>query len=153
MCPPAAGPEGLSVAVGTRVSSAEPLLVAPEITEGLTTWLARVSGVPAGPGDPGTALPTLPAVLALTAGAGGPGALLAQVLAGHPGAAVVHGEQRIEAVRPVRAGDRLLFTSTVESARAMGGATVVAVATGITDADGSPVATLRSSFVLSGPAA
>lgn len=152
MCPPAAGPDGPTVAVGTRVSSAEPLLIAPGIPDGLAAWLAGVSGVPA---DPSGHLPTLPAVLGLTAaaGAGGPGALLAQVLAQHPGAAVVHGEQRIEAVRPVVAGDRLLFTSTLESSRAMGQATVVAVSTRVTDAGGGPVARLRSSFVLTGPAA
>ncbi len=117
----------------------------------LADWLSGVAGVPA---SSARAVPTLPAVLALTdaAGAGGPAALLAVLLADRPGAAVVHGDQRIEATRAVRAGDRLVFASEVESVRALGGATVLAIGTAVTSEAGEPVATLRSSFVVTGAA-
>ncbi len=145
-----AGP-AVPLARGSRGGPSEPVEVSATAVDGLDDWLCGVAGVPAGPAR---ALPTLPAVLALTsaAGSGGPAALLASLVAGRPGMAVVHGDQRIEAHRMVRVGDRLLFASEVESVRAMGGATVLAVGTTVTTEDGESVATLRSSFVVTGPA-
>lgn len=140
---------GPAVEVGYRVGPGEPVEVTAATVDPLDAWVSGVAGVPAGPAR---ALPTLPAVIALTAAAGwgGPAALLTSLLTGRTGAAVVHGDQRIEALRPVRIGDRLVFASEVESVRALGGATVLAVGTSVTSGTGEAVATLRSVFVLTG---
>ena len=144
------------IAVGLTAGPSDPVEVGVALVDPLRDWASRVDGVPAPGGD--AVPPTLPAVLALTdrAGRGGAGALLAALLGGIPGAAVVHGDQRLESLRPLGAGDRVVFTSRVVSVRAMGGAQVVAVATAVDDAaDCEPVARLRSTFVLgsSGPGA
>jgi len=119
----------------------------------LTGWLNSIPGVPSDPCDPaptGEALPTVPAMLALgaAAGSGGPAALLSGPLADRPGAAVVHGEQRIELSRAPRAGDRLVFASELVSARQLGGSSVLSVATTVRTAADEPVANLRSTFVV-----
>ena len=149
--PSVAGPVA-PVQRGSRVGPSEPVAVAADAVDRLDDWLSGVAGVPAAPAR---AVPTLPAVLALTGAtcSGSPAALLGAVLADRPGAAVVHGEQRIEATRAVRVGDRLVFTSEVESMRAMGDATVLAIGTTVATAAGEPVATLRSSFVVTGAGA
>ena len=137
-----------------------PFEVTDAVLDPLDACLSAVDGVPSGPAAALPTLPTLPAVLALAdaAGDGGPAGLLRAAVAGRPGVGVVHGDTRIETVRPLRVGDRLLFTSTVESVRSMGGATVLAVGTSVvalgTGGDGAePVASVRSTFVVTAPAA
>lgn len=132
---------------GTAVGPGTPRTVTAGMRGALLDWLSGVQGVPA---DPTGSLPTLPAVLALagSAGSGGPGDLLARLIADSPGTAVVHGDQRLESARAVRPGDRLVLASTVESTRSMGASVLVAVSTAVTDPAGAPVATLRSTFVL-----
>jgi len=151
-------PTPAAVAIGLRVGPSAPFEVTGAVLGLLDACLSGVDGVPAGAVP---ALPTLPGVLALAdaAGDGGPAAVLGAVVAGRPGAGVVHGDTRIEAVRPVRIGDRLVFTSTVESVRSMGGATVLAVGTSVVALgslvgraqDDEPVASVRSTFVVTAP--
>lgn len=149
----------------------EPFEVTGAVIDPLEACLSAVDGVPVDPGGPPVALPTLPAVLALAdaAGGGGPASVLRAATAGRAGVGVVHGDTRIESVRQVRVGDRLVFTSTVESVRSMGGATVLAVGTTVVAAGASgagasgaasdsaasggaePVASVRSTFVLTAP--
>ncbi len=145
--------------MGLRLGPSEPFEVTGAVIDPLDACLSAVEGVPADPGGPPMALPTLPAVLALAdaAGGGGPASVLRAATAGRAGVGVVHGDTRVESVRPVRVGDRLVFTSTVESVRSMGGATVLAVGTTVVAAgagsrDAEPVASLRSTFVLTAPA-
>lgn len=66
---------------------------------------------------------------------------------------VVHGEQRFELHRPVRAGDVLSVVSRVEDIRDAGRNELLAMTGEITDADGESVATVRSSLVSRGTAA
>lgn len=148
-----------SVAVGLSVGPSEPFEVTGAVIDPLAACLSAVGGVPAAPVGTLPGLPTLPAVLALAdaAGDGGPSGVLRVAVAGRSGAAVVHGDTRLEAVRPVRVGDCLVFTSTVESVRSMGGATVLAVATSVValgppGGGSEPVASVRSTFVVTAPA-
>lgn len=66
---------------------------------------------------------------------------------------VVHGEQRFEHHRPVRAGDVLRVVSRIEDIKDAGRNELIAMAGEITDADGQPVATVRSTIVSRGTAA
>jgi acyl dehydratase len=52
---------------------------------------------------------------------------------------VIHAEQRFESVRPVRAGDELTATLTVESLRSTGGADIIATRTDLRTTDGEQV--------------
>ena len=63
---------------------------------------------------------------------------------------VVHGEEGFTLHRPVRAGDRLIPTLTVERVRAAGGHTMVSTRVDITDEDGAAVAAVRSMLVVRG---
>ena len=66
---------------------------------------------------------------------------------------VVHGEQRFEHHRPVRAGDVLRLVSRIEDIKDAGRNELIAMRLEVTDADGDPVATLRSTIVSRGTAA
>jgi len=59
---------------------------------------------------------------------------------------VVHRDQAFEQTRPVRAGDVLTATLTVESVRRAAGTDLIATRTEITDADGEPVSTARATL-------
>jgi hypothetical protein len=59
---------------------------------------------------------------------------------------VVHRDQAFEQVRPVRAGDALAATLTVESMRQAAGTDLIATRTEITDADGELVSTARATL-------
>ncbi|MGW7351949.1 MaoC family dehydratase N-terminal domain-containing protein [Streptomyces sp. Z26] len=63
---------------------------------------------------------------------------------------VVHGDQRFAYVRPVRAGDRLSVTSTIESVKSMGGHDVVEIRGDVHDETGELVVTARSKLVARG---
>ena len=66
---------------------------------------------------------------------------------------VVHGEQTFELSRPVVAGDRLTSVQRIEEIRDAGRNEVLQFVTDVHDADGGPVATLRSTLVSRGTAA
>ena len=66
---------------------------------------------------------------------------------------VVHGEQAFELHRPVRAGDVLQVVSRIEDIKDAGSNELILMAGDVTDADGEPVATLRSTIVSRGTAA
>jgi acyl dehydratase len=66
---------------------------------------------------------------------------------------VVHGEQTFELHRPVRAGDVLTSVQSVADIRDAGRNELISTVTEVTDADGAPVATLRSTIVSRGTAA
>jgi acyl dehydratase len=63
---------------------------------------------------------------------------------------VVHGEQRFAYARPVRPGDRLVATVTVESIRSAAGNDIVTTRTDISTTDGDPVVTAHSTLVARG---
>ena len=65
-------------------------------------------------------------------------------------ARLVHGEQRFVHHRPITAGDRLVATAHVDTVREAGGHGMVATRVEITDEDGDPVATTRSTVVIRG---
>ena len=59
---------------------------------------------------------------------------------------VVHRDQAFEQARPVRAGDVLTATLTVESVRQAAGTDLIATRTEITDADGDLVSAARATL-------
>ena len=67
-------------------------------------------------------------------------------------ALVVHGEQRFELHRPVRAGDVLTSVSRVADIRAAGRNELMTMVTEVTDAAGERVATTTSTLVSRGTA-
>jgi len=68
-------------------------------------------------------------------------------------AQVVHGSQSFELHRPVRAGDVLSSVQSIEEIKDVGRNEVLTTLTEVTDADGQPVAVLRSTLVSRGTAA
>ena len=60
---------------------------------------------------------------------------------------VVHGDQRFEYTRPVRAGDVLIGTITIDSLRAAAGMDMVGTRTEIATSDGEAVATAYATLV------
>jgi hypothetical protein len=54
---------------------------------------------------------------------------------------VVHGEQRFQQTRPVRAGDELVATLTIDSVRAAAGMDMIGTRTEVTSSSGEHVAT------------
>ncbi len=66
---------------------------------------------------------------------------------------VVHGEQRFLSARPVRAGDRLTTTVTVESIRSMAGNDLVTTRADLRTTDGELVCTSFSTLVSRGAGA
>jgi acyl dehydratase len=92
--------------------------------------------------------PTFPIVVTMTASA---------AAVGDPGlgvnyARVVHGEQRFEYTRPLRAGDVVTAQSTIEAIRAVGGHTMLTTRTDIRTTGGEPVCTAFSTLVERGGA-
>ena len=59
---------------------------------------------------------------------------------------VVHRDQAFEQVRPVRAGDELTATLTVESTRQAAGTDLIATRTEVTDVGGELVSTARATL-------
>ena len=66
---------------------------------------------------------------------------------------VVHGEQSFELHRPVFAGDVLTTVQRIEDIKDAGRNELILTVSEVTDADGAPVATLRSTVVSRGTAA
>ena len=65
---------------------------------------------------------------------------------------VVHGEQRFVHTRPVRAGDRLTVTVSVESIRSAAGNDLLTTRGEVATVDGEPVLTAYSTLVARGTA-
>lgn len=63
---------------------------------------------------------------------------------------VVHGDQKFSYVRPVRAGDRLSVTSTIESVRTMAGNDILDVRGDVYDEAGEHVVTAWTKLVARG---
>ncbi|MFF8742749.1 MaoC family dehydratase N-terminal domain-containing protein [Streptomyces californicus] len=60
---------------------------------------------------------------------------------------VVHGDQKFSYVRPVRAGDRLTVTSTIESIKSMAGNDVIDIRGAVHDETGELVVTALTKLV------
>jgi acyl dehydratase len=60
---------------------------------------------------------------------------------------VVHGDQKFVYSRPVRAGDRLAVTSTIESIKSLAGNDVLSIRGDVYDADGEHVVTAHTMLV------
>src|SRR3954464_11014387 len=63
---------------------------------------------------------------------------------------VVHGEQRFTHHRPVRAGDRLVATTTIDNARTVAGNDMLTTRVDLATEDGEPVCTATSMLVARG---
>jgi acyl dehydratase len=63
---------------------------------------------------------------------------------------VVHGDQRFRYVRPVRAGDRLVCTTTIEEITSRVGNDFLTARTDVVTDDGEPVVTTWTMFVVRG---
>ena len=60
---------------------------------------------------------------------------------------VVHGEQRFAHSRPLRAGDLVVATTTIESIKAVGALSMMVTSTDLSTTDGEHVCTARSTLV------
>ena len=65
---------------------------------------------------------------------------------------VVHGEQRFTHHRPIRAGDRLVSTTTIETVRSIGGNDLLTTRVDVVTEDGEAVCTATSLLVARGTA-
>jgi acyl dehydratase len=65
---------------------------------------------------------------------------------------VVHGEQRFTHHRPIRAGDRLVATTTIEAVRSIGGNDLLTTRVDVATEDGEPVCVATSMLVARGAA-
>jgi len=92
--------------------------------------------------------PTFGIVLSMTAGR----QVIADPELGLDYSRVVHGEQRFAAARPIRAGDRLTATVTVENIRSAAGNDMITTRADVTTVDGEPVFTAYSTLVARGTA-
>jgi acyl dehydratase len=63
---------------------------------------------------------------------------------------VVHGEQRFAHHRPIRAGDRLVATTTIDAARTVAGNDMLTTRVELSTEDGEPVCTATSMLVARG---
>jgi acyl dehydratase len=92
--------------------------------------------------------PTFGIVLSMTAGR----QVIADPDLGLDYSRVVHGEQRFVITRPIRAGDRLTVTVTVENIRAAAGNDMITTRGDVQTVDGEPVFTAYSTLVARGTA-
>ena len=81
----------------------------------------------------------------------------ANVVLGDPGVSldysrVVHGEQRFAHHRPIRAGDRLVATTTIDAVRTVAGNDMLTTRVDLTTEDGESVCTATSMLVARGTA-
>ncbi|GAA5079137.1 acyl dehydratase [Thermocatellispora tengchongensis] len=93
--------------------------------------------------------PTFPIVFTLT----GAGEALSDPDLGLNYAMVVHGEQRFEYVRPIRAGDELVCASTITEIRSVGRNEMLTVRSDVTTVEGEAVCTTYNTIVERGGAA
>ena len=66
---------------------------------------------------------------------------------------VVHGEQRFTHHRPIRAGDRLVATTTIDAVRSMAGNDLLTTRVDVATEDGEAVCSATSMLVARGPGA
>ncbi len=99
--------------------------------------------------DNKTAPPTFPIVLAFPA----MNRLLEDPDVGIDLRHIVHGDQRFEQARPVRAGDQLTATLTVESVRAAAGMEMIGTRTEIATLTGERVVTAHATLIHTSPSA
>jgi acyl dehydratase len=92
--------------------------------------------------------PTFPIVLSMRAGA----QVVGDPELGLDYSRVVHGEQRFVYARPVRAGDRLTVTVSVESIRSAAGNDLLTTRGDVATVDGEPVLTAYPTLVARGTA-
>jgi acyl dehydratase len=92
--------------------------------------------------------PTFGIVLSMTAGR----QVIADPDLGLDYSRVVHGEQRFVITRPIRAGDRLTVTVTVENIRSAAGNDMISTRGDVSTVDGEPVLTAYSTLVARGTA-
>ena len=92
--------------------------------------------------------PTFGIVLSMTAGR----QVVADPELGLDYTRVVHGEQRFVHTRPIRAGDRLTVTVTVENIRAAAGNDMITTRGNVSTVDGETVFTAYSTLVARGTA-
>jgi acyl dehydratase len=92
--------------------------------------------------------PTFPIVLSMRAA----GQVVLDPELGLDYSRVVHGEQRFVYVRPVRAGDRLTVTVSVETIRSAAGNDLLTTRGDVSTVDGEPVLTAYSTLVARGTA-
>ena len=92
--------------------------------------------------------PTFGIVLSMTAGR----QVIADPELGLDYSRVVHGEQRFVIRRPIRAGDRLTVTVTVENIRAAAGNDMITTRGDVATVEGEPVFTAYSTLVARGTA-
>jgi acyl dehydratase len=65
---------------------------------------------------------------------------------------VVHGEQRFAHHRPIRAGDRLVATASIDAVKTVAGNDMLTTRVDLATEDGEPVCTTRSMLVARGQA-
>ena len=65
---------------------------------------------------------------------------------------VVHGEQKFHHHRPIRAGDRLVATATIDAVKTVAGNDMLTTRVDLATEDGEPVCTTRSMLVARGTA-
>ena len=87
--------------------------------------------------------PTFAIVLSLGAG----NVVVADPEVGIDYSRVVHGEQRFAHHRPIRAGDRLVATATIDAVKTVAGSDMLTTRVDLTTEDGEPVCTTRSMLV------
>lgn len=100
-------------------------------------------------GSPETAPFTFPMVVAF----GLMGRLMTDPSVGIELRNVVHRDERIDQIRPVRAGDALVGSLTVDSVRAAAGVDMIATRTDISTVDGEAVCTATATLVHRGASA
>lgn len=92
--------------------------------------------------------PTFPIVFSLQSG----GEALLDPDLGLNLAMVVHGEQRFEYVRPIRAGDELVMISTITDIRTAGRNELLTIRSDVSTVDGEPVCVTYNTIVERGGA-
>lgn len=116
------------------------------VTHERVAAFAAATGTPYAAGDPAPA--TFPIVVAFQAMT----ALMEDDSVGIELQNVVHGEQRFAYTRPVRTGDVLTATLTVDTVRSISGTDIIGTTSALTDADGALVCTAKATLVHRGAA-
>ncbi len=124
--------------VGRTYPPTEPL----QVTRAKIRQFADAIGATDHPDD--VAPPTFPIVLTLAAGR----AIIDDPALGIDYSRVVHGDQRFAYLRPVVAGDELRCVCTVDEIMSRAGNDFITTRAEVTDATGSPVATVWTRLVV-----
>lgn len=117
------------------------------VTADRVAEFAAATGTPYRDGDP--APTTFPIVVSFTA----MGTLMTDPSVGIELHRVIHGDQRFTYTRPVRVGDTLIATLTVDSVRSIGGNDIIVTTSAISDPAGEPICQARGTLIHRGGAA